>query len=107
MRSYVAAALEPDYEIVPVGNGFQALQALPGGNFALVISDVHMPDIHGLELLRFMRSNAAYRTVPLILISTEASDRDVGRGLELGASAYLPKPFSPDALRALVRRFVP
>ncbi len=106
MRSYVAAALEADYEITPVESGFQALQALPLGRFDLVISDVHMPDINGLELAKFMRSSPSYRDVPLILISTETSDRDVGRGLELGANAYLRKPFSPAALRELVKRFV-
>ncbi len=106
MRSYVAAALEADYEITPVESGFQALQALPQGHFDLVISDVHMPDINGLELAKFMRSSPTYRKVPLILISTEGSDRDVGRGLELGANAYLSKPFSPAALRELVKRFV-
>jgi two-component system chemotaxis response regulator CheY len=106
MRSYIAAALEPDYEITSAESGFQALQALPQGHFDLVISDVHMPDINGLELAKFMRTSATYRDVPLILISTESSDRDVGRGLELGANAYLPKPFSPDALRELVKRFV-
>lgn len=106
MRSYVAAALETDYEIVGVESGFQALQALPNGHYDLVISDVHMPDINGLELAKFMRSSPTYRKVPLILISTEGSDRDVGRGLELGANAYLPKPFSPAALRELVKRFV-
>jgi CheY-like chemotaxis protein len=104
MRSYVAAALEGDYDMTSVESGLQALQALPGGDFDLVISDVHMPDIHGLELVKFMRASAVYRDVPLILISTEASANDVGRGLELGANAYLPKPFSPGALLDLVRR---
>jgi two-component system, chemotaxis family, chemotaxis protein CheY len=102
MRSYVATALEPEYEIIAVATGFQALQALPNGRFDVVISDVHMPDINGLELAKFM--SAYYKEVPLILISTEASDRDVDRGLSLGATAYLPKPFSPAALREAVHR---
>lgn len=104
MRSYVATALEPDYEIIAVATGFQALQALPNGRFDVVISDVHMPDINGLELAKFMRASPYYKEVPLILISTEASDRDVDRGLSLGATAYLPKPFSPAALREAVHR---
>ena len=106
MRAYVATALEddPDCEITPVDSGFAALAALPRGRFDLVISDVYMPDINGLELAKFMRESPSYKHVPLILMSTEGAGRDVGRGLELGANAYLPKPFSPAALRDLVRR---
>jgi two-component system chemotaxis response regulator CheY len=61
-----------------------------------------MPDINGLELLSFVRSDERFRSIPVVIVSTESSDRDRDKGLELGADAYLVKPFDPDALREVV-----
>jgi two-component system chemotaxis response regulator CheY len=109
MRSFVAATLESDgaYDVTQVQNGFAALKALPGGRFDLVITDVNMPDINGLELIKFVRANPSYQQTPLIIISTEGRERDRDRGLSLGANAYLVKPFTPEALLELVRRYLP
>ena len=109
MRSFVAAALQAagDYDLVEVPNGFEALKTLPGGHFELVITDINMPDINGLELIRFIRSNAVYRDVPLIIISTEGSARDRERGLGLGANAFLVKPFTPEELVQTVHCHLP
>jgi len=106
MRSFVAATLEGDggFEITQVQSGFDALKALPSGRFDLVITDVNMPDINGLELIKFIRSSPVYMHTPLIIISTEGRDRDRARGLSLGANAYLVKPFTPDALLEAVRQ---
>jgi len=108
MRSFVAAALEEAgiVEVTEAASGFAALQALPGARFDLVISDVNMPDINGLELIRFVRANAAHARVPLIIISTEGRERDRERCMSLGASGYLVKPFAPAALIAEIRRHV-
>ncbi len=57
-----------------------------------------MPDINGLELVSFVRRSEAYREIPLVIISTEGSERDRQKGLELGAQAYLVKPFDPAEL---------
>ena len=65
-----------------------------------------MPDINGLELIRFIRESQRYKQTPLIIISTESSQRDRERGLALGANAYLVKPFSPAALRELVEKYL-
>ena len=61
-----------------------------------------MPDINGLELVSFAKSNDAYRSIPLIIVSTERTEQDRERGLELGADAYLAKPFEPEVLREVV-----
>jgi two-component system, chemotaxis family, chemotaxis protein CheY len=109
MRSFVAAVLEADggYDLTQVPNGFAALKALPMGRFDLVITDVNMPDINGLELIKFIRSSPLYQATPLVIISTEGRDRDRDRGLSLGANAYLVKPFTPEALLEVVHRFLP
>ena len=106
MRAFVRAALEEDgtAEVVESTSGFEALRILPRENFDIVIVDVNMPDINGLELVSFLRKTPQHRTTPVIIISTEASSRDQERGIALGANAFLSKPFEPEELRALVAR---
>src|SRR5262245_28775201 len=108
MRSFVVTTLETAgiNDVTQVPSGFAALQALPHGRFDLVITDVNMPDINGLELIRFMRQSPALAAVPLIVISTEGRPRDRERCLKLGANEYLPKPFAPEALVASVWRLL-
>ena len=75
---------------------------LASNAFDVVIVDVNMPDINGLELLAFMRKSPRQQAARKILISTQARGPDAQRGLELGADAFLQKPFEVDVLRALV-----
>jgi len=106
MRSLLTSSLEEldgPIKITQVENGFEALRHLPRERYDLIVTDINMPDINGLELVSFVKSNASYRDIPLIIVSTESSERDRDRGLELGADAYLVKPFEPDELRDLVR----
>ena len=105
MRSLLMAALDELSEpakIVEVANGFEALRLLPRGSWDLIITDINMPDINGLELVSFVKNSDAYRSIPLIIVSTEGSERDRTKGLDLGANAYIVKPFEPQDLRDLV-----
>ncbi|PLX93349.1 MAG: response regulator [Desulfuromonas sp.] len=95
-----------DFDILEAANGFEALRILPREKVDLVLTDINMPDINGLELVSFVRNNPHYKTTPLIIISTEGSERDREKGLSLGADAYLVKPFSPEELQGLIRRFL-
>jgi len=108
MRSFVAATLENEggWDVTHAASGFAALQALPKGRFDLVITDVNMPDINGLELIKFVRSNPSYEKTPLIIISTEGRERDRDRGMSLVANEYVVKPFPPEALIELVKRYL-
>ncbi len=106
MRSLLASSLEDlDFPVKITGasSGFEALRVLPREDFDLVVTDINMPDINGLELVSFVRSNDRYRKIPLIIVSTEGSTRDRDKGLGLGADAYLVKPFEPEELRQVVR----
>ncbi len=106
MRSLLTSSLEElegGVKITEVANGFEALRQLPRGSYDLVITDVNMPDINGLELISFVKGNEAYRHIPLIIVSTEGSERDREKGLALGADAYLVKPFEPEELRDVAR----
>ncbi len=105
MRSLLASSLEDldtPVKIVEAESGFEALRFLPRESFDLVVTDINMPDINGLELVSFIKNNGKYASIPLVIVSTEGSDRDRDKGLRLGADAYLVKPFDPEALRQVV-----
>jgi two-component system, chemotaxis family, chemotaxis protein CheY len=106
-RAYVRAALEDEaassFEITEAASGFEALRVLPRERFDLLLVDINMPNINGLELISFIRQSEAHRDTPLLIISTEAAERDRARALALGANAYLAKPFTADALAQAVR----
>ncbi len=105
MRSLIVSsleALEVSVKIVEAKNGFEALRLLPRETFDLVVTDINMPDINGLELASFIKGSEKYASIPLVIVSTEGSERDVEKGLGIGADAYLVKPFDPEALRQIV-----
>ncbi len=104
MRSLIASTLDAmdDFELFEAANGFEALRILPREKVDLVLTDINMPDINGLELVSFVRNNPHYKNTPLVIISTEGSERDREKGMALGADAYLVKPFSPEELQRLV-----
>ncbi|MEZ4294817.1 MAG: response regulator [Polyangiaceae bacterium] len=107
MRTFVRAVLQdgPDeVDVTEATSGFDALRLLPRGGYGLVITDINMPDINGLELLRFVRQGPQHRDTAVLVISTMSSERDRERALALGADVFLPKPFSPEALRDAVTK---
>jgi two-component system chemotaxis response regulator CheY len=104
-RAYIRAALEAeaDMEVTEATSGFDALRILPRSRFDLLLVDINMPNINGLELISFIRRSETHRETPLMIISTEASERDRSRAMQLGANAYLAKPFTAEALLSAVR----
>jgi two-component system chemotaxis response regulator CheY len=107
-RKFIAATVEsvPDVEAVTTASGFEALKLLPRHRFDLIITDINMPDINGLELINFVKKNPNYRDTPLFIITTEGREQDRDRGMALGASEYLVKPFQSHSLEGLVRRYL-
>ena len=105
-REFIASTVEsiPGVKAITTGSGFEALKLLPRHRFDLIITDINMPDINGLELINFVKKNPNYRDTPLFVITTEGRDQDRNKGLALGAAEYLIKPFEPPALEALIRR---
>lgn len=107
-RELLAAAIEvlDGVEVYTVVSGFEALKVLPRHRFSLIITDINMPDINGLELINFVKKNPHYRQTPLFVVTTEGREQDRDRGLQLGADEYLVKPFQSEILTALARRYL-
>jgi two-component system chemotaxis response regulator CheY len=113
-RAFVRAVLEgPEFSpghggvtVTEATCGFDAMRLLPRGPYDLIVTDINMADINGLELIRFIRKSVHHRTTPLLIISSLRAEQDVERGLALGADAYLAKPFTPEELRRVCERLL-
>ena len=86
------------HEVVSVRDGAQALAAIRERRPDLVVLDISMPEVDGLEVLRRVRADGETRELPVLLLSARAQEADVRRGFDTGASAYVKKPFSPSEL---------
>lgn len=108
MRSFIISALEeiPDLIIYESANGFEAIKLMPRHKINLLITDINMPDINGLELVSFVRKHPLYKDIPIIIVTTESTAQDRNRGLSLGANEYITKPFQNTQLLSAVRRLV-
>jgi two-component system chemotaxis response regulator CheY len=108
MRALLGAIVEGlgDFQIVEACSGFEALRLLPRDPVDLILTDINMPDINGLELISYLRNNPNYKNIPVFIISTEGSAKDIEKGKQLGADEYLVKPFSPVILQQLINRYL-
>jgi len=108
MRSLIASTIEEmrGFEMFEASNGFEALKALPSQHFDMIITDLNMPDINGLEIIKFVKEHPAYKSIPLLVVTTRIGEEDRKKGLALGASGYVIKPFEPDELKKIVRRIL-
>ncbi len=93
------------YPLVYASDGRQALDRLQDhADIDLVLLDINMPNMNGLEFLAEMRSDAARAGLPVIIISTEGREEDTARGLEAGATAYIKKPFHSEEILEVISR---
>lgn len=100
MRQLLAFSLRrlKDIRIVEAVDGVDALKKLTTERVDLVITDINMPMMDGLKLVKVIRSSARTKTLPIIIVTTEGADEDRKKGLALGANAYIPKPIQPSEL---------
>ena len=107
-RALIKAVIDEmgDFTIVEAASGFEALNLLPVQHFELVVTDINMPDINGLELINFIKTNPRYSQIPLIIVSTERSEEDKKRGIALGAMAYITKPFKAHELQEVIKQAI-
>ena len=99
---YLSEELEHLYKVLVAQNGKQALEVLKEQAVQLIVSDVMMPEIDGFELCKLIKSNPAYSHIPVLLLTAKDSVEARVDGLEMGADAYMDKPFSPAHLKAQI-----
>jgi two-component system chemotaxis response regulator CheY len=103
VRTMVRGALEADhYDFVEVPDGRAALEAASSVAADLVITDVNMPEMDGLTLVKELRACPAYKFTPILVLTTESGDDMKQRGRKAGATGWLVKPFRPELLRQTV-----
>jgi two-component system, chemotaxis family, chemotaxis protein CheY len=105
MRRMVMTSLRDvcDGGFAQAGSGLEALEQLALGPAALMVLDLNMPDMHGLEVLRFVRNHPTFKRLPVIVLTTRGDEASRAAAMEAGASLYLTKPFAPAALAAHAR----
>ena len=105
MRAFVRQALEADdHTVVEAIHGVAALATLATTSVDLVITDVIMPEMDGLSLVHAIRADTRWPALPVLVLSTEATNAMKERGRAAGATGWLVKPFHPETLRQSVRR---
>ena len=87
-------------------NGLEAIERLVLGPVSLMVLDLNMPEMHGIEVLKFVRSRPAYRSMPVVVLTTRGDEVSQADAMAAGASLYLTKPFSPQELESKVRQLL-
>ncbi|MET0342712.1 MAG: response regulator [Polyangiales bacterium] len=108
MRQLLVFALQRvrELEVTEADDGVDALRKMSSGRFDLVITDINMPIMDGLKLIKRIRSDESYRDVPIIVVTTEGSQEDRSRALALGANAYITKPIQGPQVVAKVKELL-
>lgn len=94
------------YAVIEAKDGVDALAKLQGQEVQLVLTDINMPTMDGIELTRQVRAMAQYKFVPIVLLTTESHPEKKQEGKAAGATAWIVKPFNPDQLLAVVKKVV-
>jgi len=108
MRRMVLASLRgiPETGLIEATNGLEAIERLAVSPVDLMVLDLNMPDMHGLEVVAFVRQHATFRHIPIIVLTTRGDDESRHAAVAAGATLYMTKPFNPDGLAASVRRLL-
>ncbi len=107
VRAMISDTLSKEgYDIVEAEDGVDALAKLKANKVDTIISDINMPNMNGIELIREVRKDPDNKFLPIIMLTTESSPQQKQEGKEAGATGWIIKPFSPDKLIAAVKRVV-
>ena len=108
MRRMVLASLRDLKDVVfdEASSGLEAIEHLALSPVNLIILDLNMPDMHGLEVVRFVRQHNVYSSIPIIILTTRGDEASRSDALNMGATVYLTKPFLPNVLAAHARELL-
>ncbi len=98
--------IKSGYEIIEANDGKDALNKLNGKKVHLIISDVNMPNMDGIALLKEIKKTASHKFVPIMMLTTELQKTKVQEGKLAGAKAWLVKPFRPEQLLSAVNKLI-
>ena len=100
MRRMVMSSLRPiaEVEFTEAANGLEAIEKLSLGPVTLMVLDLNMPDMHGLDVLQFLRSHGPFKQLPVIVLTTKDDENSRKNAMDAGATLYLTKPFQPQTL---------
>ncbi len=108
MRDMVTFTLrQAGFDVMEAADGQKALDAMNGSKFDLIITDINMPVMDGITLIKNVRTGSNHRGVPILILTTESDDAKKAAGKSAGATGWLVKPFNPDKLIELVNRVCP
>lgn len=99
LQRVLGQAKVPISQVFEAGDGVQALEVLKANTIGLVLSDINMPVMDGLQLLSNVRAVEEWKNIPFVMITTEGSHAKVLEAVQLGASGYVRKPFTPDQIK--------
>lgn len=103
IRRMVKASLAPlGAEFIEAASGLEAIERLAVGSIQLMVLDLNMPDMHGIDVLKFVRKNPNYRTLPVVVLTTRGDDTSRQTAQQAGATSYMTKPFAPQMLAKTV-----
>jgi two-component system, chemotaxis family, chemotaxis protein CheY len=108
LRRMVIASLQPltDLKFHEAANGLEAIERLSIESVQLIVLDLNMPDMHGMEVVAFVRKHAAFHKIPIIVLTTRSDDEIRKAALAAGATIFMTKPFKPNSLADSARQLL-
>jgi two-component system chemotaxis response regulator CheY len=107
IRQMVTFTLKQEgYEVIEASDGEDALAKIQGNPIDLVITDLHMPNMDGIGLIKALRGISSYRFTPIVMLTTESHTDKKDQGRQAGATGWIVKPFKPAQLVAVVKRLL-
>jgi len=106
VQEYVAGLLRPHYQVITADNGREGIESAQEHNPELIVSDVMMPEVEGLELTRHLKESLATSHIPIVLLTAKGAHEHKMQGLESGADDYLIKPFKVDELLVRIKNLI-
>lgn len=107
MRGLVSMTLRSKgYEVIEAEDGIDALSKMKNSKVGLIVSDLNMPNMDGIELVKAVKAIPEYKYIPIVMLTTEGQAEKKEAGRQAGAKAWIVKPFKPDVLVDVVRKII-
>ncbi len=105
IRKMVRASLQslPSAQFIEAPTGLEAIEQLAVARVDVIVLDLNMPDMHGIDVLKFVRRNSRYQHIPIVVLTTRGDDSSRQAAEAAGATSYLTKPFAPQLLAGTVQ----